>query len=212
MGKNSYLGGSTIIHTGSRLFSRDKKKSRLVNAEKDFLLRCVRADLVGKSYPLVYSEPEKLQAIVEKAGGVSSWLKNHPDFDKIRARELRKQEKRSVEAEQQKQRKAVVKKQQSENTEIRKKRELAYLKDFIWSQIVGREAPKSKPKGFDKAYPTVNHLSEWAKSHEKYEEVSKEMLSKRKKQLERIENSKINNVEVVIKKSRRSKTIKHEEK
>jgi len=51
MGKNSYLGGGTILHAGSSFFSKDKKskQSRVVSAEKDFLLRCVRADLADKN-------------------------------------------------------------------------------------------------------------------------------------------------------------------
>lgn len=208
MGRNSYLGGSTILHGGSSLFSKDKnsKRNRVINAEKDFLLRCVRADLAGKKYPQSYSEHEKLRASITKAGGVSEWLKAHPDYSKLKDRELKKLEKRSAENKKKKERLVSVKKKQSENAEKRAKRELAYLKDFIWSQIVEREAPKSKPKGFEKKYPSQAALLEWAKSHEKYEEIYMLLLSKRKKQIDRIEQSKNNNVEVVVKKSRNTNT------
>ena len=125
---------------------------------------------------------------------------------KIQERELKKREKLRADIHKKKQRVASVKKKQSESSKKREKRELAYLKDFIWSQIVERESPKSKPKGFEKAYPTNKDLLEWAMSHEKYKEINKLLLSKRKKQLERIEQSKNNKVEVVIKKSRRKHT------
>ena len=55
-------------------------------------------------------------------------------------------------------------------------------------------------------YPTNKDLLECAESHEKYEEINMFLLSKLKKQLEKIYQSKNNSVEVVIKKNRRKLT------
>lgn len=202
MGKNSYLGGSTILHGGSGFFSRDRnsKRSRIINAESDFLLKCVRAELSGRKYPLSYSEHEKLRVAVTKAGGVADWLKAHPDYEKAKDREIKKQEKRAAEKQKKKARKIVVQKKQIESKAKREKRELNYLKDLIWAQIIGRQPTQNKPKGFSKKHPTEKDLLNWATDHDKFAEVYQEMTVKREKQLAKLEKTQNHTVEVVKKK------------
>lgn len=202
MGKNSYLGGSTILHGGSSFFSRDRnsKRSRIINAEKDFLLKCVRAELAGRKYPLSYSEHEKLRATITKAGSVADWLKDHPDYEKVKDREINRQEKRASEKQKKKARKVAVQRKQAESKEKRTKRELNYLKNFIWAQIIGRPPPQNMPKGFSKKYPTEKDLLDWATGHDKFAETYKEMAAKREKQLAKLEKTQNRTVEVVKKK------------
>ena len=202
MGKNSYLGGGTILHGGSSFFSRDRnsKRSRVINAERDFLFKCVRAELSGCKYPLCYSEHEKLRAAVTKAGSVVDWMKAHLDYEKIKNREIKKQEKSVAEKQKKKDRKAAVQKKQTESKAKREKRELNYLKDFIWAQIIGRSPPQNMPKGFSKKYPTEKDLLNGATGHDKFAETYKEMAAKREKQLAKLEKTQNHTVEVVKKK------------
>ena len=202
MGKNSYLGGGTILHGGSSFFSRDRnsKRSRVISAEKEFLLKCVRAELAGRKYPLSYSEHEKLRAVIAKAGSVTGWLKEHPDYEKIKNREIKKQEKRTVEKQKKKARKIAVQKKQTESKAKREKRELNYLKDFIWAQIIGRPVPQNKPKGFSKKCPTEKDLLNWATGHDKFAEVYQELAAKREKQLAKLNEIQNHTVKVVKKK------------
>ena len=206
MGKNSYLGGGTILHAGSGFFSKNKstKQNRTVNAEKDFLVRCIQAELSGKDYPKNYIEHEKLRTRITDSGGVSEWLKTHPDYIKTRNEELKRAKKKEEKKRKKKERRALVKQKQAQEANKRKqeKTEQAYLEDFIWSQIVGREPPSSKPKGFDKKYPLKRDLLDWAQCHELYDKTYATLLSKRKKQIKRMEQSKNIDVEVVIKKKR----------
>lgn len=206
MGKNSYLGGGTILHAGSGFFSKNKsiKRNRTVSAEQDFLVRCIQAELSGKGYPKNYIEHEKLRTRIANSGGVSEWLKTHPDYMKVRDDELKRAKKKEEKKRKKKERRALVKQKQAQeaNERKQKKTEKSYLEDFIWSQIVGREPPSSKPKGFDEKYPLKRDLLDWAQSHELYGKTYATLLSKRKKQIKRMEQSKQIDVEVVIKKKR----------
>lgn len=208
MGKNSYLGGSTILHSGSSFFSRDRgyKRGYVINAEKDFLLRCVRAQIAGKKYPQSYTEHEKLRSAISKAGSISDWLKQHPDYQSVKVREIKKQRKRAHEQQKKKTLKAVIQKKQTASKEKRTRRELNYLKNLIWAQIVGQPPPQNKPKDFSKKYPTNNKdLLTWATSHEKYDAVYEQMAAKREKQLTKLEENKNRTVKVVLKNTRRGK-------
>lgn len=205
MGKNSYLGGSTILNAGSNFFSKDRnsKRARVINAEKDFLLRCVRAELKGQKFPNSYAEHDKLRTAITQKGSVESWLKDHPDYPKIKERETKKQEKYAEDKAKKKKKSADLKNKKEQNKQKQEQRQLSYLKNYIWAQIVEREPPKNKPKGFSKKYQTDKELHEWAVNHEQFAKIYKELSQKREKQLKRIAENQSHSVEVIYKNTKK---------
>ncbi len=159
MSKGSYLGGGTIINPGSGFFSYNKSAIK-INAEDDFLKRCIKAEINNEDYPAIPDLP-KLSSSIISHGGLKAWLGKHPNYNFIKKKALKAKNKKED-------KKYNLTKKASAKLLEQKHKESEYLKEFILCELKRKPVPQNKPKGFLKKYKNDYAIRRWALNHPDY--------------------------------------------
>lgn len=97
MGRGSYLGGHSIINTNRKSPEQVKKeKVKREKAKRNLLNVIIDAELDGRNLSKVSRTYKSFYKTISSRGGPHEWAKAQADYQKIKARKIRKKSKHHI--------------------------------------------------------------------------------------------------------------------